>query len=171
MPDVPVREDTGIYPVMVELAACLEAELTASGLGLMCFVGLVPGDMAMVDASGCETDDACGSAWVRLVQAYPSDQFPAPAQTAATCGTAVAYELEIGVARCVKIMDDNGELPTLEERLETTRIQLADMAAMKRAIACCTALTDRSYLLSAYSPTETGGGVGGGSWNVTVWSL
>lgn len=106
MPEL--REDTGIYPVMVALAACLEAELTEAGLGPLCFCGVVPGDMAMVDASGCESGDGeCGSAWVRLVQAYPSDQFPAPAQIA-TCSTALAYDLEIGVARCVKVMDDNG---------------------------------------------------------------
>jgi hypothetical protein len=163
-------EDTGIYPVMVELAACLGAQIEESGLGKMCFLGILPGDVAMVDAGSCEDDTPCGSAWVRLVQVYPSDQFPSPSTTA-TCATALAYELEIGIVRCVKVMDGEGNLPSVEELVDTTRLQLADMAAMRRAISCCSSIKDRSYVLSAYTPTETGGGVGGGSWNVTVWSL
>lgn len=179
MADTEVREDVEIYPIMVDLAACLCTELEASGLGGACFCGIIPGDQAVLDVCAtCEKAGAAcpGQAWVRLITGYPSSLFPQPDVQGASCNTPLAYQIEIGVARCFPTGKANNVSgytpPTMAEQLNATRLQLADMAAMKRAIKCCLSGSheDLTYVLGAYVPISTGGGCGGGVWQLTVWT-
>lgn len=174
-----VVEDFEVYPIMIALSACLCTELEASGLGGACFCGVIPGSQVILDVcSSCGKDKACpGQAWVRMVSAYPSSNFPNADQAPATCLAPIAYNLEVGVARCFPQGKSNAITgftpPTMVEQLDATRLQMADMAAMKRAIQCCMATQrdgDLTYSLGQYNPMTIGGGCGGGTWSVTVWS-
>lgn len=173
------REDEGVYPVMVALLACLCEELEASGLPPVCRCALMPGNAVTIDFGagddGCR--GGCGQAWVRLSAAYPVTNFPEPAVGQVTrCGAGVAYELEVGVSRCTSSGRTVGGKfipPTADEQLADVRLHTADMAAMRRAILCC--LPDREGVpeelglaLGLYQPLPAQGGVGGGTWTVTV---
>lgn len=160
-------EDFLIYPHMVALAACLCAEIVASGLAEPCFCGITEGTEANLDCGSCE--NGCGAAWVRLDSAVPTTDFPNANTSSAKCNTDVAFILEVGVTRCfTPFADERGNPVGVAEHLASTRDQLADMAAMRRAIACCFATGDTEYVLGAYSPIPFAGGCGGGSWQVTV---
>jgi hypothetical protein len=52
------------------------------------------------------------------------------------------------------------------QSLEANRLQLADMAALRRAIECCFGDGDTDYPLGVYQPIPVSGGVGGGFWQV-----
>ena len=163
---MPITEDFLIYPAMVRLAGCLCAELKKSGLPEPCFCGIAEGTEANLDCGSC--DDGCGAAWVRLANAFPSQDGVSPAAIA-TCNSQIVFQLEVGVTRCFSpFADSEGNGQGIAEHLEATRLQLADMAAIKRAIACCFADEDAEYNLGAYTPIPFSGGCGGGSWLVTV---
>lgn len=152
---------------MLKLASCLCAELASSGLPEPCFCGIIEGTEANLDCGSCE--DGCGAAWVRLDGIVPTTDFPVPETLIARCNTELAVVLEVGVTRCFSpFTDERGNGATLAEHLDATRLQIADMAAMRRAIACCFVAGDVDYLLGAYTPITFQGGCGGGSWQVTV---
>lgn len=168
-----VVEDDLAYPIMLELVGCLAASLEERGLKTPCFIGLVPGDSQYLACGECD-DGRCGSAWVRLQAEYPSRNFPAQDQDAVKCNGRMAYVLEVGVLRCVPTISADGTGPDVAEQLESTRIQMADKAAIKAAICCLGTKQLKSkplvYSLGQYSPTPFQGGCGGGFWTVTVGS-
>lgn len=162
-----LREDLLIYPAMVRLSGCLCAELVASELPTPCFCGVIPGTESNLDCGNCK--DGCGAAWVRLATGFPSSDFPIISNTLQNCGTPLAFQLEVGITRCFSpFADRSGNAPGVEENLRQTRLQLADMAAMRRAIACCFADVDTDYMLGPYLPLSFQGGCGGGFWTVYV---
>lgn len=167
-----VVEDDIAYPLMLRMVSCLGDALEERGLPAGCFLGLVPGDSQYLACGECE-DGKCGSAWVRLASEYPTTNFPDQDVAAAKCGSRMAYRIEVGVLRCVPTIMPDGSGPDVAEQLETTRIQLADKAAIRSAISCCLrgfTLKGKplSYVLGAYQPTPFQGGCGGGFWEVTV---
>lgn len=176
---VAFREDFQVYPLMVQLAACLCTELEASGLPGTCSCAVVPGPMAVLDACGsCNSKGAAcgGQAWVRLDRAYPSATFPTPDTEGATCSTSLVYAIEVGVARCTPVGKTNNvngyTPPTVDEYIKAVRLQTADMQAMKRAIQCCLntgEYADRSFALGQYVPISPSADCGGGVWNFLVW--
>ena len=167
------REDPDIYPALVALSACLCAELTASGLPTPCFCGVLPGanvPMSYCGECGGFSDAKCGGqAWVRLDSVFPSTIFPSPADTT-QCSTGLAASIEIGVLRCMQVMEEGGEAPSLDEQVRATRLQMADMQAMRRAVMCCDwrADPDHKILLTTYVPVGPEGGCVGGTWTFMV---
>jgi hypothetical protein len=104
-----------------------------------------------------------------LDSAVPTRDFPNPDTSAAKCGSQIAFSIEVGITRCFSpFSDERGNGQGVAEHLDVTRTQLADMAAMKRAIACCFADKDTDYVLGSYSPITFLGGCGGGSWQIVV---
>lgn len=158
-----------VYPVAVKLAGCLTNELASSGLGGQCFSGVVPGGSVAYDYCTCGTGTACGGmAWVRLGSFFPSTDFPIP-DTRATCATKMAYRLEVGVVRCIPTLDSRGNPPTMDQQLRAFDLQMADMAAIRLAIACCMRdFEDTDYILENYTPIENQGGCGGGFFTVLI---
>lgn len=173
LPDL--REDTMVYPTMVKLAGCLATEFIASGLGQPCFCGLFPGEEAPWDyCDGNCGKTRAGQIWVRLVSAFPTQPFPV-IDPLGTCASAMGFDLEVGAIRAAPMITGTAAkpiLPTVDAQLESTRIQLAEMAAIRRAIKCCMAENEDggeiSYALGSYSPVGPDGGCVGGSWTVTV---
>lgn len=176
MADIPFREDSIVYPRMIKLLACLCEEITASGLPALCRCAVVPGPEAVMDMCGaCENGKCGGQAWVRLVDANPSRTFPALDDTSQNCKSPLAFQLELGVARCLPTGTNSPvrgyEPPSVEQLLEATRLQMADMAAMRRAVMCCFGEDDATYLLTTYQPLSVTGDCGGGTWTVYGWEV
>lgn len=173
-------EDNIAWETMVQLAACLCTTLEERGLPSTCQCSVVPGPLAIMDycgscGKGTNGEKCGGQAWVRLVTEYPSTSFPTSDTTANNCGSTMAYTLEVGIARCQPTGKANSITgvtpPTMEELVEATRLQMADKAAMRAAIACCLDDDDKdlTYVLTGYTPTGAGD-CGGGAWAVTIWS-
>lgn len=153
-----------IWPTLTELAACLCTQLHDSGLPDVCFCGVLPGSEVAWDyASGC---DNCGMAWVRLLGMQPSTAFPQADINPSNCSKPLAYTVEMGVLRCAPMPKEDGTPPTLEEMLDATELQIADAAAMRRAVACC--LGVRGWILGPYQPVGPQGGAVGGLWTVNI---
>lgn len=159
-------EDFHIYPAMIQLAACLCAELKDSGLPEPCFCGIIEGTEANLDCGSCE--DGCGAAWVRLDSAFPTSD-GVTLDPLAKCTSQIAYTLEVGVTRCFSpFADADGNGIGVAEHLDAARLQLADMAAVVRAIKCCFDRDEWDYNLGIYTPVPFTGGCGGGIWQLTV---
>lgn len=152
--------DAPVFSTLIELQQCLCEEIESRNLPAVCFCGVVPGAETILDFS------QGGQAWVRLQTAFPSRTFPEQDQTLRSCQAGLAYTVEIGIVRCAPMMSDDGEPPTLEEQFEATRLQLADMEAMRAALQCC--LRKKDSLLGAYIPIGPEGGALGGAWTVYV---
>jgi hypothetical protein len=179
-----VIEDTVAYPAMLALTLCLCEEMAASELPDPCFCGVLPGAEVAMDYCGDCGDGKCGAAWVRLVSEYPSQTFPQPLDGLAQsggCAVPSAIQLEMGIVRCAPTGETVGTgdasvyyPPTVQEQLNAARLQTADKAAMRRAIACCLATkpdgSRREYILGAYTPIG-GGDCLGGVWLATFQSF
>jgi hypothetical protein len=156
------------YELLCDLAACLCAELTPEGAPGpdLCFCGIAPGQQFAEDYIwGCDTK--CGSAWVRLITAYPADGVGAPADGVVGCGRGLGVDIEIGVLRCVEQPGD-GSAPTEEMLAAASVAQMNDLLAVRRMIACCPSLNDVDYSLGVYTPVGPRGAVVGGRWTLSV---
>jgi hypothetical protein len=159
-----VTEDTAAWPAVTALISCLCEEMVKAGLGPLCLCGPLPGSDISLDY-GTE-----GMAWVRVASAWPSSSFPSQDPGGrGSCTAPLAIQLEVGAARCAPSPSEDGDLPTMAEQFEATRLQMADMAAMRRAIQCCqVADSHRQMTLGAYTPNGPTGGVLWGTWAVFV---
>ncbi len=160
---VTLRDDILVWPTVTALTTCLCQELVSSGLPPVCLCAPVPGADVALDYV---TEDA-GMAWVRLAAAFPTLQFPAQA-TAPSCVTPLAFTLDVGVAYCAPVPEPDGSPPGLAALFDATRLQLAAMAAARRAIVCCLGTSARTAVLGQYTPYGPAGGVVGGWWTVAV---
>lgn len=133
----------------------------------VCYCGpLFGGDTPIDFCNECD-DGACGQAWVRLVQAFPSSIFP-QFDEGGSCTMPLAYEWEVGVARCAPTLDEQGNPPTREQNLDAVVRQYEDMDALRRAILCCFGVDDIDYTLGVYQPIPVQGGCNVATWQ--VWS-
>jgi hypothetical protein len=163
-------EDRSVYPTMLALKECLCEELEKAGGPTLCFCDIMPGTSDGFIDVDCEGDGCGGSAWVRLRRVYFSSRLPED-ETAQTDLAFRAVELEVGVARCITPIDDDGTAPDAVTQHMDARQILSDMAAMERAIRCCFGSVDdpvREYALGSYISMPGMGGAGGGVWNVFV---
>jgi hypothetical protein len=156
-------EEPPITLLLAMYQQCLCDGLAEAGLPAPCFCGVLPGGSVANDYG----DE--GMAWVRLVTAAPSRQFPQQDDTWTPCAAPIAYTLEMGVLRCAPVFaDSRGNPPSLEAQFETVRLQMADMEAMKKAIACCNTPEEWDVALGPYSPVGPDGGRVGGTWTFSV---
>lgn len=163
-----VPDDVLLYPIVSDLSLCLCQEYEKAGESL-CFCGIEPATGVPIDVGDCEDGPGCGAATVRLARVFPSVNFPETDVTG-TCVTLLAMELFVTVYRCVPAGQDDGSNPTAEQYAFWAQQQFADMAAMRRAIACCFGQKhqDVDYILGDYTPLTPQGGVGGGTWRLTA---
>jgi hypothetical protein len=133
------------------------------------------GALTLDYCSDCVDGKCGGQAWVRVADVFPSAEFPVPSQTISNCNVPLAFTLEVGIVRC-KPMGENSQLrgytpPTLEQNVGALRLQMADMAAIRRAIQCCFGEDDTTYIVGTYVSSPAGGDCLGGYFSVTVWSV
>lgn len=164
--EIVMVEDRLAWPVLVKLTDCLCTELVSSGLPPTCICSPMPGEAIAADYVSKDQ----GMAWVRVSSVYPSSIFPAQDQSASGCAVEIAVQLEVGVLYCAPVTEGRSNNPPgLGRMFDSTRLQMATMAAMLRAIECCLGRASRKGVaLGAYTPLGPEGGVVGGSWQVTV---
>jgi hypothetical protein len=110
----------------------------------------MPGNRVAYDYVGA-CDDKDGMAWTRLGTSYPSAGVGRTDTTLRNCGSSIGFDIELGVLRSAPTMTPDGEPPDEADQLATTDLQIADMLAMYRAVACCFSTHDYDYILSARS--------------------
>lgn len=86
---------------------------------------------------------ACGMAWVRIGNIFPTTQFPAQDATAQQCGAVSnVLELEMGVSRCRPSGDAMNAVDCATET--ALAVTLAnDREAMRQALCCAVASLER----------------------------
>ena len=152
--------DVRVMPVLMDLHECLCTELEKSGLSADCACLLVHGNVLNV----APPTAGKGVAWVGIQSIYPSKTFPSPVSDRDTCVAPLAALVTVGLLRCYAVKV-NGE--SYEDMLLWMDKQMADMAAMRRAIVCC-GLSVEDISLGVYTPIGPEGGVYGGTWTVTL---
>lgn len=137
-----------------------------------CAAGAVAGASAAVDrgidtASGC-----CGQLWVRLVNLYPSRNFPEQDPGPARGFLSWAVVVEVGIARpapIVRDVDGTAILPSMAEEQAAADRLLIDSAVLRHALlAAYGKARDVGIVLGAWSPFGPDGGIVGGAYAVTV---
>lgn len=159
-------EDQTAWPILLKLGDCLCQEIASAGLPPTCICSPMPGDAVAADYVTAEA----GMSWVRVASVFPYTVFPAQETRALGCAVSMAVQLEVGTLFCAPVVEGrNGRRPPgLSAMYDSTRIQMAAMAAMLRAIECCLSGRSKDVALGAYTPLGPDGGVVGGSWTVTV---
>src|SRR6188768_4197643 len=91
-------------PALLRLKECLCTSLEDSGLGEGCRCTLLHGQGAI------QTFPTVGksTAWVGLLNIFPSKTFPSPSTDLETCVVPIAASVVVGVMRCYKVAV-NGE--------------------------------------------------------------
>lgn len=157
---VDVREDIVAYPVLVDLLACLEHELTARGLSVPGIFAVEPGQLPAFDMS----EEGCDQGWVVGNTIAPSLIFPTPDTISTGLSDKLVVTATMGIVRCSEGLDDNGAAPDADMKLADARIQYADMAAMKAAICKCLKAAKRKFVLGTYTSLGPNGLQVGGQW-------
>lgn len=158
--------DSPIMTALASLAECLCAQVSADGLPGLCFCGLVPGEVPAIEyLDNCEGDD-CGMAWVRLIAVAPITGVGVVNATVNNCNSSLGFDAEVGIMRCAPVGSEDGEPPPAEAMLAAVDLQVADMMAMFRAIACCEALGE--FIIESYAPIGPEGGAVGGFWTLSA---
>lgn len=158
--------DAQVWPLLTDLASCLCREITDAGLPEPCFCGVLPGAQVALDYCTSCDDGRCGMAWTRLAAILPVlSETPVPRR----CQVGLVISIEAGVVRCAPMPDDDGNPPSMAEQFEATALQMADQAAIQRALLCCSGI--EAPVLGAYQPLGPLGGCVGGSWtaNFTLY--
>jgi hypothetical protein len=151
--------------MLLDLASCVCAELDKAGLPPTCFCGVIPGEVAFDHCgNNCDSGDCGGMAWV-------SPRVITPSEVAFGTVTSVAPRrcqvpmldigFEAGIVRCAPTPDSDGTPPSMAVYLEAARLQMADMAAIERALLCCQSEAPR---LDTWVSVGPEGGCLGGVW-------
>lgn len=155
-----------VYDHLTSLAACLAQQIEDDGLPSVCWSGVIPGDGVVADYAG-DCADACGMAWVRLTQMYPSQAVGVVDTTVGNCSASLGLDIEVGILRCMMVMEDGGPPPD-SELAATADLQHGDAMAIWRAINCCTALPNKDFILGPYLPMGPQGGMVGGAYTLST---
>lgn len=159
------------WGILGQIPACLRLELDKENSPDLCFTGFMVGARAgALGMANCQTDKPCGVAWVRLTAMYPSTVFPTPDEPGARrCSAPMAYEFEMGVARCAPRAANKQMYPDEQDTFNALRLYSADAQAMKRAILCCLPEAVKKALgidilveFGGWTPLEEGNGLAGG---------
>lgn len=156
----PVLPPPKFVSTVLELMECVCTHVVSDGAGPVCWCGIYPGSAVSWEYCGSCENDVCGMAWVRPSQAYPYDTFPFPTLDP-NCKKPLALGIEVGVIRCVPVMEEDGSLPDAESMTVAGIGQILDMIALYRAISCCTV----DLTVQEWTPVS-GGGCAGGFWTV-----
>lgn len=146
----------------------LLAELSRRGTDKeLCAKSLYPGNTVPADYG---LDDCGGMAYVQLVSAVPSTQFPQPSADFNNCTYTLAYTVVVGVMRRVEIPEVINKrvlLPSDEQNTESTAAQMDDLDAMHAAIKNARSRIEM-LILGQYSSEGPEGGIVIGEWTLQI---
>lgn len=148
-----------------KVATCLCAALVAAGGPPVCFCGVLAGEAIAADY-GAPCDNACGMAWVRMINAYPSKVLGAQNTDEGNCDLMLGIDFEVGVLRCITVGDDAGNPPTPAQWLAASQLQMSDLMAMRSALVCCG--FGRDMIVGIYTPIGPQGAMVGGSFQAAI---
>ncbi len=160
--------DPVAQPILDTLLVAMEIEV-AKVPNPPAVVCMRPGDR--IDLLISQLRDECceGLAWIRVAGIYPSTNFPTQDETFQKCQTGWGVQVELGVARCAPVGDENN-LPSCDEWTAATNNVTADAAALRRTLLRWKTLEEnrfRQYIPGGYLPLTTEGGCVGGAMLVT----
>lgn len=144
------------------LASCLCDELEQaereSSIPKPCFCGVLPGSVVSFDYC-----DEGGMAWARLAQITP---VMLPGRN---CVMEYDVTVELAIMRCAPVIEEDGDLPTMEEQLAAAMLQNFDMGLMHKVITCCEGIPASFTMqeMGAYIPVGPDGACVGGAWTCT----
>lgn len=136
-----------------------------------------PARVHLYNGQAAPIDESCsGQLWTRLVSVTP---------VLSTNGCVVVYNeiiVEIGLARCVSVLDDQGEAPQPYEITHDALQALTDTAEIAQTVqALPQILQEKDTTISdihieSWNPLPTLGGYGGITWNLKmkkadVWEI
>ena len=171
----------GVDPIASPLAGALLGALIDAyddpqwDLTPPCSAGLVSGSGLIADYC-CSDSSADGSPCegqltVRVVNVFPTENFPAPRNTAIpVCGSAWAVEVELAVLRCALNVDTSAVppiLPSMEDEMQVAERALADAGLIRAVVTDFAVSRDMAFIFGPYQPMGPDGGCVGGSVNAT----
>ena len=165
---MPIVEDPISFPVAERLRDCL-CNLLEDSLPTKCCCIWYGSEVPWDDCSAEGGRE--GQSWVRIVDVYPTDQFPRQATVSNRCGAhdGWAVVLELGVLRCAPAPAANGRLPGCDANTAAAEKAAHDAHLMRRAIMCCDwREPDQTFLMGRWQPIGADGGCHGGVTQVTV---
>lgn len=136
-----------------------------------------PARVHLYNGQAAPIDESCsGQLWARLVSITP---------VLSTNGCVVVYNeiiIEVGLARCVSVLDDQGEAPQPYEITHDALQALTDTAEIANTIqTLAPTLQEKDNTISdihieSWNPLPTLGGYGGITWNLKmkkadVWEI
>lgn len=133
-----MAELLGVDDTLNSLVACVCAALESDGRPT-CECGTTIGSPAISICCECEPG-VSGELWGSLVRVYRAgrtsyDQATLPQRPCAPADWAAEYRLTL--ARCFPTIDEDGDLPSAEDRSAAAAALHADVATMHRAMHCC----------------------------------
>lgn len=163
---------------LVGLAACLCAQVDAdrqervdANLPVspqLCFCDLIPGEAPDGSYAGM-CDDQAGMAWVRMISMYPAAAVGTVDQRPGNCTSGIGMDIELGILRPIPVAsDDQGTPPEPEDVIFSAEQASRDALTLWKAVACCSALPNKDFRMSTFSPTGPLGGLVGGTYTVQV---
>lgn len=131
-----------------------------------------PVDTWTVEAGEPSWDYCCGQghAYVRVVQAGPTDQFPTLVVDPRHCGYETAAYVEVGVLRCAPTLDSRGNPPDPAEVTAAARSTYEDMQTLHAYLTSISEEWDPyGVALDTWEPLDLEGGCQGGAWRLWMW--
>jgi hypothetical protein len=164
-------------PVMSEVLTALATVFEGvQGVPLPCAWGMFAGE-ALDRGADCGTDPATGQeckglAWVRLVNVYPSVNFPDEWVRPYRGDLSYAVVLEVGVVRPATRLtqvDNETVVPTMDEETASAALEVTDAAIVRHALVTEFGEDgDRGVVLGILTPFGPQGDVVGTTTLVTV---
>jgi hypothetical protein len=130
--------DKLLSPVALRMLGCLCEQVTLLGHYTPAFrCCIMPGGETGMPAALTEDVCRCGFGWVRVAGYTPAEDFGEAGHVSVKCRPKQwRLALEIGIAGCMPIGTASA-LPTCDEYLAAFDRQMAEAAAMRRAVECC----------------------------------
>lgn len=147
----------GIDDTLHSLLGCIEAELEEAGVPV-CTVGSTIGNPAIANCCEC-TPGVTGELWgnfLRLLR-YAEEGYNNAPPRKPCAPVQWAAEYQVTLARCFPMLDEQGELPSAEERGGAAASMHTDVSVIHRALHCCTE-TEPPYLAEVNVTSDPEGG-------------
>jgi hypothetical protein len=161
--------DLSVWPLLAGALVCLQ-DAMGEVESPPKYVSIRPGLAFSAGLSQMEDECCEGSAWIRVVNIVPTDDFPTPRAGASNCApAALAVELELGALRCRPTSSnlDASRIVTSAQWAEMTRLVMSDAAALRRA-ACCIAGLVGNSTIGTWTPQAVEANCMGGTMTMTI---
>lgn len=134
-----------------------------------CRYFLNPGPNAALDSCGRKVEDGVeydGQLWVALNNMQPN--WPIPTGLPSECPKLYTGTVELGIARCAAVINDNGQPPPVDAITANAEQQIIDRWELFQAISCCWSVEGKDWLINQWVVREVSGGCTLGTWHLRL---